>query len=188
MSLKAWDACFPTVVGVCERKDLLTDVQNVFNRKIDKKYFEYQTQETFNVLTPNLKNKFEDEVSNFLSEVLKIKSDIQLTTSWFTHKSSGSHSHTNSWWSACYYLVDDAQIQISKKAPSICVLPSEWNLNASLDVEYKLNAGDMLIFPSTTTHKALDYIGEGKRYSLAMNFMPKGSVGFYDSSFTYESN
>ena len=31
MSLKGWDACFPTIIGSCERKDLLKNVQEILD-------------------------------------------------------------------------------------------------------------------------------------------------------------
>ena len=117
---------------------------------------------------------------------MKINCDVQLTTSWLTNKSSGQHSHTNSWWSAVYYLVEDAEIEFSKKAESIHVGADEFHLNNAMEVVYKPKMGDMLIFPSTTSHEAIEYDSSGERYSLAMNFMPKGQVGFFDSRFTYK--
>jgi hypothetical protein len=187
MSLKGWDACFPTIIGVCERKDLLTNVQEILD-SIDKdEYFEYTNQDDFDVLPTLLKKEFTQEVINFLKVVLKINCEVQLTTSWFTHKRAGKHSHTNSWWSAVYYLVEDSEIEFSKQAQSICVEADEFHLNSAREVVYKPNVGDMLLFPSTTIHTALDYVGSGDRHSLAMNFMPKGKVGFFDSSFTYKN-
>ena len=115
MSL-TYDAVFPTIIGKCERQDLLTNVQEILD-SIDKdEYFEYSNGQTFDILPTLLKKEFEKEFINFLKVVLKINCDVQLTTSWFTHKSAGRHSHVNSWWSAVYYLVEDSEIEFTTKS------------------------------------------------------------------------
>ena len=192
MSFVGWDACFPTIIGRYNRIDLLEDVQKVFDKTVQNnpnvglntnEYFHYITDDDFDVLPDFLKKEFAKNVIELLKEVCNIDNELKLTTSWFTKESAGSHHHVNSYYSAVFYLVDGAEIEFTQKQKAIYVESTEFSINSASSVVYTANKGDLLIFPSDVTHKALPY--EGKRHSLAMNFMPTGKHGCFDSTYTY---
>ncbi len=193
MSLIGWDNCFPSVIGACERKDLLPTLQNILDN-VDNNEWNGGHLRNYTTLNTkenkDLKKELLKEVSHFLKSVMHIDCKIQLTTSWFTRNQKGQcsdfHHHVNSWYSACYYLTDGAEIEFSTKPQAIYVPPTKWTLENSVDVTYTPNVGDMLIFPSHLTHRGIPYAQEGDRYSFAMNFMPKGKVGAWDSTYKYE--
>ena len=49
-----------------------------------------------------------------------------------------------------------------------------------------IKTGSMLIFPSHLLHWDEPNNTDKDRYSLAMNFMPKGNIVFGDSSYNYQ--
>ena len=70
--------------------------------------------------------------------------------------------------------------------PQIYVAPKEWNIDNSSSFTLVAQKGTLFIFPSFTYHAPMR--GDNNhdiRYSLAMNFMPVGTVGDRDSTYTY---
>lgn len=184
--VKHWEL-FPTVVGECLREDLLEPVNNLID-KIPENEWGYQGSLSTDVLCSGLKKQFTNEVKMFLEDVLDYNQDIKLTTSWFTRRklknNSNTHRHANSWWSACYYLQDESEINLEKDIPQIYVNPTVFTRLNGLARTIKAKKGTLLVFPSEVLHTPVAH-EKNLRYSLAMNFMPLGIVGEGDSRYEY---
>ena len=178
---------FPTIVGECERVDLIEPVNKLI-KSIPENDWGYQGSLSTDVLDDNLKREFCIEVKLFLRNVLNYNQDIKLTTSWFTRRKpdtiANTHKHVNSWWSACYYLQDESEINLEKDIPQIYVNPTVWTRLNGLARTLKAKKGTLLVFPSYVLHTPVLH-EKNLRYSLAMNFMPLGIVGEGDSTYEY---
>ena len=193
MSIIGVDSLFPTVVGTCERNDLIKPIKNIIKNMKDDEWVEKgSVSVTILDKDKKIKKAITEEVQHFLKEVLSIETKIRMTTSWITKVVKGQlldvHDHNNSWISGCFYIQDNCEIQFSSQTPQILVEPKVNTVLNSYWIDYEPAAGTMLIFPSKTKHTALTYKFDDVRYSLAFNFMPMGMQGSNDSSyrFSYE--
>tara|TARA_B100001063_G_scaffold173903_1_gene163012 strand:+ start:1038 stop:1622 length:585 start_codon:yes stop_codon:yes gene_type:complete len=178
---------FPTVVGDCFRQDLVEPVMKIIDETKD---WRLRGSQSNNILTPELKKEFTNEVSNYLSEILKYDNEIVMTTSWIARIDKNTprnyHCHMNSWWSAVFYCQDDSRLNLENTpTPQIYVRPNEYTRENSDSWTLQANRGSLIIFPSNTLHTSVPYNYEGFRYSIAMNFMPVGLVGEQDSQVQY---
>ena len=104
---------FPTVVGDCFRQDLVEPVMKIIDETKD---WRLRGSQSNNILTPELKKEFTNEVSNYLLEILKYDNEIVMTTSWIAridkNTSRNYHCHMNSWWSAVFYCQYDSRLNL----------------------------------------------------------------------------
>lgn len=120
--------------------------------------------------------------------------EFNLYSSWATkcQRGQGSdvHNHTNSMFSAVYYLdtVEDKDggslefnnIGINQSGHN--VVSAEMNSFNSDCFTVQPGKNVIVFFPSYIFHKINRYTGLDDRYSIAMNFMPSGKIGYGDSS------
>ena len=191
MSLNGYHRLFPTIIGDILREDLTNPVQKIINSYSENDWNENVSHST-NVLQKQskLKKEFTNSVKNFLKTSLFINQDIKITTSWFTKNTTDAffdhrHKHTNSWYSAVFYLQDNSHIKFEIENPQIYVMPKKWTIDNGSTQILIGKKGTLFVFPSFTMHSPVRDDTNTIRYSLAMNFMPVGTVGFKDSTYTY---
>lgn len=192
-----YDVLFPTVVARSSREDLVEPVKNII-QSLD--YFEDwrgKSNTDLYILDKHLevKEQFENEMRSFLQEVMEYGCDIKMTTSWFTKVEPNAnniypHNHKNSWYSGCFYLQDNCQIEFENINHTFCqqidVKPENNNSLNSISTLYTVHKGGLLMFPSQLIHRVLPTVNWNKtRYSLAFNVMPVGKVGSGDSTYVY---
>ena len=124
--------------------------------------------------------------------------DFGITTSWLTRskpeKTSHLHSHFNCAYSGIFYInvsPDSGDIYFENMIhrtfnydEKIC----EYNIYNSKAYRWTPENKMIIFFPSDVYHKLLDNNSEIVRYSLAFNIVPLGTVGSFDSQFTYRKN
>ena len=136
-----------------------------------------------------LKNELILEFYSFTQEHLRYTNKFDITTSWFTKalkgQSSSYHNHNNSMFSAVLYLQTDensGDIQFRNfENRRFQLNDEEGNLFNSTDYSIKPTNGMFLIFPSEVWHKIAQNNSDITRYSLAINFLPTGFMGYLDS-------
>ena len=184
---------FPTLVLDVDCSELLPEVITQCNKTTWREN-RPDVSDSFIVLNEvsNLKKKFEDVVNRAL-ENIKYSVPLEMTTSWFTCTQPGNfiyeHVHTNSFWSAVFYLQDASPLQFFKDDTGISVpstVENESYLFSGI-VRIESKRGHMLLFPSSTRHGCMVNQTNSLRYSLAMNFMPNAEVLNHDSSYHYGS-
>ena len=100
MSIVGVNSIFPTVVGNCERNDLIEPVKNIIKNMKDNEWFK-EGSASVNILDKDkkLKKSITEEVRNYLKESLSIETEIKMTTSWITKAVKGQplniHDHNN---------------------------------------------------------------------------------------------
>jgi len=189
-----YDILFPTVVARSSREDLVEPVKNIIQNLDVFEGWSGNANTDLHVLDgyPEIKQQFENEMRTFLHEKMGYGCELKMTTSWFTKVEPSSsnffpHNHKNSWFSGCFYLQENCEIQfINERESSIFVTPeNEHDLNSASCV-YSPDVGTIIMFPSQTLHSIMPIKNWNKtRYSLAFNVMPVGEVGHGDSTYTY---
>ena len=184
---------FPTLVYVIESSDLIEPVKDLMKSVSWNRNDPYQSENLW-ILNSNLElaKEFENRVNITLSEI-KYEVPFQLTTSWYTrtfpNKSIGKHKHSNCVWSAVFYFDDNCgELTFDKDLPDISLNCHAEDINLRMFGEVSILArkGVMLLFPSSLYHTLKINNSNRDRYSLAMNFMPKGMVFNLDSSYEYK--
>ena len=81
MSIIGVNSLFPTVVGNCERNDLIEPIKNIIkNMKDDEWLKEGSASVTILDKDKKLKKAITEEVHNFLTEALSTETKIKMTT------------------------------------------------------------------------------------------------------------
>lgn len=115
------------------------------------------------------------------------KNDVRLriTQSWLNWSAPGQwhhqHAHPNSLISGCFYVnanKETDKIYFYKTLyEQIKFSPVEWNSYNSESWWYSVGTGDLILFPSSLTHKVEPVEGTETRISIAFNTFPVGYVG-----------
>ena len=118
------------------------------------------------------------------------KNDVRLriTQSWLNWSKPGEwhhqHAHPNSVISGCYYVnankLTDKIYFFRTDYRCIKFPPAEWNHYNSDSWWYSVGTGDLVLFPSSLSHKVEPVEGTDTRLSLAFNTFPVGHVGSED--------
>jgi len=186
---------FPTLVYVIECSDLVEDVKSLLTDDIEwsDSPVHGQTKDLYILKNknPKLLKSFEDKVNKALDEC-NFENTFQMTTSWFTRIAPyghiESHRHGNCMWSSVFYFEEDCgALTFIKDSQAIHVPQNNHNpyLAMNGDVTFPCEKGKLLLFPSHLHHKLALNNRSDIRYSMAMNYMPKGQVTIGDSSFNY---
>ena len=154
----------------------------------------YTTAEKFKLLDEpimaDLKKSIMNQLNEYKNEVLGYKSTkFNIITSWGTKTDvdgfSYSHNHTNSFLSAVYYPEEGSDILFtSYRTRDIEVVPDEYNLWTSNLLKVTPVKNLLLFFPSSAWHNIEKNVTGQSRYSIAMNMLPAGNIGAYDSKIT----
>jgi uncharacterized protein (TIGR02466 family) len=140
-----------------------------------------------------LRDEIYNNIKNYLNNIMKIKMDIQFTTSWatktFPNGHSQKHGHSNSFLSGVYYPIGDKNFKIKFYKKS-----SFWNFQTlevnSLNADwYGINIvenGILLLFQSDLEHSIEKNLSNEIRYSIAFNTLPLGEMGHGDSKINFK--
>ena len=186
---------FPTLVYVIECSDLVEDVKSLLTDDIEwsDSPVHGQTKDLYILKNknPKLLKSFEDKVNEALDEC-NFENTFQMTTSWFTRIAPyghiESHRHGNCVWSSVFYFEEECGgLTFIKDSQSINVPQDNPASDLAMDgdVTFPCQSGKLLLFPSHIHHKLALNNRSDIRYSMAMNYMPKGHVTMGDSSFNY---
>jgi len=138
----------------------------------------------------NIKKYLDKCCKDYLDKIICPKKNIELyiTQSWlnytevnqFHHK----HEHPNSAVSGVLYFyshIDNDKILFSHPLPYKQISPeidkTKWNPWNSQTWFFRVETGNLFMFPSSTTHQVETKKGNNTRISLAFNTFYKGSVG-----------
>jgi uncharacterized protein (TIGR02466 family) len=150
---------------------------------------------SFNILEDisYLKDEINDNVKNYLNNIMKLKMNFQITSSWATKTLpdgySQKHIHQNSFLSGVYYPIGDENFSIKfyKKGDFWSIQSIEANnLNAKW---YCINIHEnsvLILFPSHLKHSIEKNLSNKTRYSIAFNTLPFGEIGDGDSKINFK--
>jgi uncharacterized protein (TIGR02466 family) len=134
-----------------------------------------------------LKEQLNLFILDYLKKVVNVKNDISpfITQSWlnFTEKSEfhHSHEHPNSYISGVLYINAkeefDKIVFWKKRYEQIKLAVNEFNIYNSDSWWVTVKTGDVVLFPSSTTHSVFVKEGDNTRTSLAFNVFFKGKWG-----------
>ena len=150
-------------------------------------------------LYPKTKRILLDTFTSVAEEVLGYKKrKYAITTSWITKTRKGEnsqlHCHKNSFWSAVYYfqeeypegsggiLFDNPNTSAFDFAFQNSDIQTLNEING-LACTFKPDPNVMLVFPSYLKHQVLRHDLDTVRCSLALNIVPLGHWGEYDSAY-----
>lgn len=110
---------------------------------------------------------------------------LKITQSWLNWTKPGQyhhkHAHPNSLISGCFYInahkISDRIFFYRGGYQQIKFPPVEWNQYNSESWWYSVEAGDLILFPSSLTHMVQPVEGDETRISLAFNTFPIGEIG-----------
>ena len=186
---------FPSLVYVLDCSDLVEDVKALLTDDLEWSDSPYHGQTTDLYILTNKKlelvKSFEDRINASLEEC-KFENTFKMTTSWFTRIAPyghiESHRHGNCVWSSVFYFEEECgALSFIKDSQPINVPQNNPDSDLAMDgdVTFPCQSGKLLLFPSHLHHKLALNNRSDIRYSMAMNYMPKGQVTIGDSSFNY---
>lgn len=138
-----------------------------------------------------IKEICQSEIDNYITNILKPKYELKgyITQSWLTYTTQNqymhSHNHANSFLSGVLYInADEAsdKIMFQRQSSSFFEFEaSSYDVMNSDNWWISTNTGDILLFPSRTTH-CVPRLEEDKiRISLAFNVFVDGVFGKKDN-------
>lgn len=184
---------FPTLVYDVECGEIGSDVLKVFdkvkwsteNPKMSKSN---QVLLKHKLLTKNIEKIVNDTLAD-----INYQFPMRMSSSWFTRTPKGdavrAHSHTNSFWSGVFYFQENCSALIFEKDSyqiNVPYIPKSIDTVTDGSLAFTANPGHMILFPSFTRHLTDVNTELEERYSLAMNFMPRGNIDTTDSSYNYQ--
>ncbi len=138
-----------------------------------------------------LKKSIQDELNNYIKEIIKVDLEIYITNSWvnktFKDQQHFLHNHTNSILSGVYYInVNDSNpaITFNRMQPPFFLnfIPKEFTIFNSTEWTVPVENNTLVIFPSTMYHYVKPNQTENERISLAFNTFVKGNIGYKNGS------
>ena len=189
---------FPTPISFFKLDRDISKKENTFLLNLDQRPNKHNTRSIdYNVLdNPNLNLLSEfinTAVAAYLKEIYNSKNDINLriTQSWTNYTAPGQshhkHTHSNSFISGVFY------IKANKETDRISFYKNEgykqidiagidqWNQFNCKSWWFPVGTGELVLFPSSLTHKVEVVEGEDTRISLSFNTFPIGHFGDGDA-------
>ena len=141
---------------------------------------------------PDLKLHFESLMQDISTQVLKqVTEGFNIGSSWFTRTKKGQlstmHNHKNYYMSGILYLQDDNRIMLQNphfdKSNFLFAVNEQtpYTCTTTLIAPPK---NSFLILPAYMYHQIPPYEKDDIRYSLVMDYHPKGTYGYEASSIT----
>jgi uncharacterized protein (TIGR02466 family) len=186
------DALFPIAIGVDKLPTELTSKQLKFLTT------QQMVDNVGNVSSVDSYILDNNELIDLRNELLKIVRkyfkavyapaddvDVYITQSWVNSTEPSKyhhvHTHPNSFISGVFYVHSESEAdRIMFHKPSyecLQVAPTEWNRYNSRTWWYSVNAGDVILFPSSLVHEVPTTTSSNNRISLAFNVFLKGRLG-----------
>ena len=185
---------FPTLVYQIDASELIEEVEKTRRNVTWTRKANDATENKWILKThKKLAAKFDEKVNLCLGS-LGYETKMKMTTSWWTRTPPGKivhkHKHTNCLWSAVFYPYEGTSSIVFKSDTTEPSIQVEFKCTDPEYIPYGyatvgIKTGSMLIFPSHLVHWTEPNDTDKDRYSLAMNFMPKGNVVLGDSSYNY---
>ena len=186
---------FPTLVIEVDCSELIDPIVALVDKVKWKNEKSNDSTEDKYVLKDHkdLIDKFTSKV-NICLEPLQYQIPLQMTTSWFTRTPNGDrvnrHKHANCLYSSVFYFHDDtSSINFLKDDGPMIDIPFRNNDPQVIPygfAEIPATKGKLLVFPSSLYHSTKPNNSNKYRYSMAMNYMPRGYCSNYDSSYFYQ--
>ena len=183
-----------TVLSATEQKEIEEIIENGM----------METNDTHPELRTMSKNKYifndgklkdikefcEDHIDNYVKEIMNPRDDLEfyITQSWLNFTEPNQfhhrHEHPNSVISGVLYLDTDKDndtikffnpIKYQQLSPE--VNSDKYNFYNSSSWWFPVESGQLIMFPSSTTHQVDNKKGSNTRISLAFNTFYKGSLG-----------
>ena len=173
-------------------RELSTEENNFLNNlEKTKNAYNFNSKNNYVLDEKPLASLKEDlflRVEDYFQKIVTPKNNITpyITQSWVNWTKAGEehhkHAHSNSLFSGVLYI--DAvkefdSIVFFKKHTyeSLSIEPTEYHLFNSDSWNFKINTGDIILFPSSLGHAVESKIGDNLRTSLSFNTFIKGTIG-----------
>jgi uncharacterized protein (TIGR02466 family) len=187
------NAIFPTPVYITKCRNFSKkeiSFVNKIKKKVSKNFGNSVSKDSYILNNKNF-NKLKKElliyVNDYFNTIIVPRNNIKpyITQSWLNYTNEGQfhhlHEHANSIVSGVLYIDADKsndQIMFNKKKSSdIKINTDQYNLFNSTSWNFKIETGDLIMFPSTLNHKVDYKKGKNTRISLAFNVFVKGKIG-----------
>lgn len=184
-------ALFPTPVGRFKLDRDLTEREVSFVKNLDRvqNLTNYRSVGSYIFQSEELKDiyKFcQESVNTFLKEIYvpSTEFNLRITQSWANYASANQshhpHEHPNSFISGVFYVEANRikdKIHFNRTGyQQILAEPAQFNPFNSRAWWLEIQAGELLLFPSSLNHYVASVIGE-ERISIAFNTFPVGTIG-----------
>lgn len=189
---------FPTLVMKFNLKRDFSDNEIAFindtKLKVYKNYGNHSSTNTFILNQPEMaeikkfcENSLEFYFEEFYKPLTKVKSII--TQSWLNYTENNQHhhghTHPNSLISGVLYINANKDLDricfCRNDYKQISIAEREKNDYNTDEIEFKVNKGELLLFPSNLIHKVPLKNDKDIRISLAFNSFITGEIGFLRS-------
>jgi hypothetical protein len=185
-----------TVLNINENK-ILDYIYNLdFYQNIDNYKGSHLSYASFNINILNdlidLKNQIHENIDTYLNKKLEYGIDFKINTSWATKTEingySQEHKHSHYLLSGVYYPKGNKNFKIKFiKDHSFWNIPAKnsnfLNIN-ELTITIEKN-NSLILFPSDVYHSVDVNLSNEKRYSIAFNVNPVGTIRSGDSTVTF---
>lgn len=182
---------FPSPVLIVKyQEDFSEELEYVKNLNFTRtnSHYNKQSEDTFilkNAELSKIRSFIEFQINFFVKEVLSVKENLIITQSWINRNSKGQshheHVHPNSIISGVFYFQVNEQLPPIKfkndKGRDFSLTPINNNNFNSATFYLPINAGELIIFPSSLSHSVPKNNLEEERISLSFNTFAKDSLG-----------
>ena len=131
-----------------------------------------------------LKEEIQEKINIYFKEVYQPANDCKayITQSWVNWTERGdyhhAHNHSNSFISGVYYVsaINDKFTALKDDYQAIEVEPKTSNIYNSRSRTFRIDSGDLILFPSNMKHTVPPKDTKGTRISIAFNTFIKGEI------------
>lgn len=144
----------------------------------------------------NLLEFIQKSLDQYLHEVHAPKNEtsLRITQSWLNYTKPTEwhhkHFHPNSFVSGVLYMKAARECDkiyfYNESYRQIDIATENFNLYNSKSWWFEVNAGDLLLFPSSLAHMVQVVTGEDTRISLSFNTFPVGKIGIENELYALE--
>jgi uncharacterized protein (TIGR02466 family) len=183
---------FPTPVAILNIGRNITDEELTFaNNEEVRLNFGNSTSVNNYILKcdafKDIKTFIDESIKQYFKEVYSPLNNIEVyvTQSWINYTKQGQyhhrHEHPNSLFSGVFYLdvtKDLDKIKFFKNVYQNLKMPSdEWTIYNSDSWWIPVETGNLILFPSSTSHMVEDVVADKTRISIAFNTFVRGDLG-----------